>query len=79
MADLDKLLTAVRTAIQEDPTISDPTKIMVSAQRNGPIFRKQDVILLEGSVRYASEVDKVADIVSRKAPSARIENSLVAE
>lgn len=78
MADFDKLLSAVRTAIQEDPTITDPTRITVSAQKDGPIFRKEAVIRLEGSVRFASEVDKVAGIVSRKAPTARIENNLVA-
>ena len=74
--DFDEILSAVRTAIDEDPTITDTTKIAVSAEQEGRLFRKEMVIQLEGTVRMASEVAKVAEIVRRKAPRARIENDL---
>ena len=74
--DFDELLNAVRTAIEEDPTITDSTKIAISVERDGRFFRKETVIQLEGTVRMASEVSKVAEIVGRKAPDARIENDL---
>jgi hypothetical protein len=74
--DFDEILNAVRTAIDEDPTITDTSKIAVSAEQEGRLFRKEMVIQLEGTVRMASEVAKVAEIVRRKAPRARIENDL---
>ena len=74
--DFDELLNAVREAIEEDPTITDPTKIAVSGGRGGRLFRKEMVIQLAGTVQMATEVAKVAEIVSRKAPKAGIENDL---
>lgn len=76
MADFDDLIKTVRVAIQEDPTITDPTRIMVSARKKGPIFRKQTVVQLDGAVKNAAEVDKIGAIATRKAPNARIENNL---
>ena len=76
MADFDDLINTVRVAIQEDPTITDPTKIMVSARKEGPIFRKQTVVQLDGAVKNPAEINKIGDIAARKAPNARIENNL---
>ena len=77
--DLDEMANAVRTAIQEDPTISDPTRILVSARKAGPLFRKETVIQLEGTVRNDVEARKAGELARRRAPNARIENNLKAE
>ncbi len=77
--DLDEMANAVRTAIQEDPTISDPTRILVSARKEGPLFRKETVIQLEGTVRNDVEARKAGELARRRAPNARIENNLKAE
>ncbi len=76
MANYDDLVKTVQTAIQEDPTITDPTRIMVSARKEGPIFRKRPVVQLDGTVSNVPEVDKIGDIAARKAPEARVENNL---
>lgn len=69
----------VQSAIQQDPTISDPTRIVVSVDKVGPIFRKREVITLEGTVRHPHEVDKVEEVVSRKLPNVPVSNVLKTE
>ncbi len=69
----------VQSAIHQDPTISDPTKIIVSVEKVGPIFRKREVITLEGTVRHPHEVDKVEEVVSRKLPNVPVSNVLKTE
>jgi len=77
MADDQDLLKIAQTAIQEDPTISNPVNIITTVQREGPIFRKKTVIKLDGTVSSAHEVDKVEQTVKRKLPNVGVQNNLV--
>lgn len=77
MADQQDLLKIAHTAIQEDPTISDPTTIVPSVHKVGPIFRRKTVLQLDGTVRNAIEVNKVEQTIRRKLPQIEIENNLV--
>jgi hypothetical protein len=78
MADTDALLKAAQTAIQNASTIVDPTRIVVSVRRKGPLFRRDTVIELDGAVRLAREVEKAEQIVRRAIPNVEVKNRLVA-
>lgn len=77
MPDDQDLLKIAQTAIQEDPTISNPVNIITTVHKEGPIFRKKTVIKLDGTVSSAHEVDKVEKTVKRKLPEIEIQNNLV--
>ena len=74
----DQLVESITKAILEDPTITDATHIVVSARREGPLFKKKDVIVLEGSVPHEWEINKVKQIVERKVAGMTVENHLIA-
>lgn len=77
MADEQDLLKIAQTAIQEDPTISNPVNIITTVSKQGPIFRKKIVIKLDGTVSSAHEVDKVEKTVKHKLPAIEVQNNLV--
>ena len=77
MADEQDLLKIAQTAIQEDPTISNPVSIITTIHKEGPIFRKKTVIKLDGTVSSAHEVGKVEETVKRKLPAIEVQNNLV--
>lgn len=79
MPDDQTIREVAQTAIREDPTISDPTRIVVSVSKEGPLFRKRQVVTLEGSVRAPIEVKKAEETVQRKLPSVEIRNELSPE
>jgi len=76
MADDDMIREQAHTAIRNDPTISDPTRIVVSISKKGPLFRKRHVVSLEGRVRAPMEVQKAEDAVRRRLPYVTIENNV---
>lgn len=79
MSDDQIIREKAQTAVREDPTISDPTRIVVSVSKEGPVFRKSHVVTLEGRVRTPIEVKKVEEAVQRKLPSVQIRNELSPE
>lgn len=79
MPDDQTIREMAQTAIREDPTISDPTRIIVTVSKEGPLFRKTQVVTLEGRVRAALEVKKAEEAVQRKLPSVQIRNELSPE
>lgn len=79
MADDKDLLKIAQTAIQEDPTISNPVNIITTIHKEGPIFRKKTVIKLEGTVSSAHEAEKVEKTVKLKLPDVEVRNNLVSE
>ncbi|MFP4114630.1 MAG: hypothetical protein ACOC2Y_05670 [Spirochaetota bacterium] len=76
MSDNEMIQKEAQTAVREDPTISDPTRIIVSVSKEGPLFRKKHVVTLEGRVRTAIEVKKAEEAVQRKLPDISIRNEL---
>ncbi len=79
MADDDTIREQVQTAIRNDPTISDPTRVVVSVTKEGPLFRKKQVVTLEGRVKSPIEVKKAEEAVQRKLPTTPIKNNLSPE
>ncbi len=76
MPDEQTIREQAQTAIREDPTISDPTRIVVSVSKQGPLFRKKQIVTLEGRVRAPIEVKKAEEAVQRRLPGIPIENEL---
>lgn len=79
MRDPEEVRDTAQTAVREDPTITDPTKILVSVEKKGPLFRKKQVVILEGTVKSEIETKKAAEDVQRKLPDIEIENRLKTE
>ena len=79
MADDDTIREQVQTAIRNDPTISDPTRVVVSVTKEGPLFRKKQVVTLEGRVKSPIEVKKAEEAVQRKLAATPIKNNLSPE
>ncbi len=79
MSDNDTIQKLAQTAVSEDPTISDPTRILISVSNEGPVFRKEQVVTLEGRVQTPIEVKKVEEAVQRKLPDISIKNELTSQ
>ncbi|MFW5776479.1 MAG: hypothetical protein ACOCZB_04240 [Spirochaetota bacterium] len=79
MADDGMIREQAQTAIRDDPAISDPTRVIVSVTKEGPIFRKKEVVTLEGRVKSPIEVKKAEAAVQRKLPTTPIKNNLSPE
>ncbi len=79
MADGNMILEQVQKVIHEDPTISDPTRIVVSVAKEGPLFKKKQVVTLEGRVKSSLDVKKAEEAVRRKLPDTPIKNNLSSE
>lgn len=79
MADDDMIREQAQTAIRNDPTISDPTRVVVSVTKEGPLFRKKQVVTLEGRVKSPIEVKKAEEAVQRKFATTPIKNNLSPE
>ncbi|MFW5777021.1 MAG: hypothetical protein ACOC2N_00690 [Spirochaetota bacterium] len=76
MADNQTIREQAQTAVRDDPTISDPTRILVSVTKEGPLFRKKHVVTLEGRVQSPIEVKKAEEAVQRRLPNVPIKNEL---
>ncbi|MFW5685315.1 MAG: hypothetical protein ACOC0O_01565 [Spirochaetota bacterium] len=76
MSDNETIQKQAQTAVSEDPTISDPTRILVSVSKEGSLFRKEPVVTLEGRVQTPIEVKKAEEAVQRKLPDISIRNEL---
>lgn len=76
MRNPEELRKTAQTAIQEDPTLTDPTKVLVSVEKKGPLFRKKQVVILEGTVKSEIEAKKAEEDVKTKLPDTEVENRL---
>ena len=75
----DELVAGVRKYLDQDPTISDPSKILVSAHRRGGLFNKRTVLTIEGKAQNEAEARVIAEMVGAKvADAAEVENRLTA-
>ncbi|MFO8065725.1 MAG: hypothetical protein R6V29_13970 [Spirochaetia bacterium] len=75
----EELVAVIRKYLDQDPTISDPSKILVSAERRGGLFNKRTVLTLEGKAQNDAEARVIAEMVGAKvADEAEIENRLTA-
>ncbi|TVR59772.1 MAG: BON domain-containing protein [Spirochaetaceae bacterium] len=76
MADNEELQDRIRKVLNDDPTISDPTRISIVVQKEGPLFRKKEVVKISGKVAHEAEKKKVEAIVSQHAGDRPVENTL---
>lgn len=57
--DLEKLYKAVSS----DPTIKDPSKILFSIDKKGPLLNRQQVLVIEGRVADNNEFQKIEQLI----------------
>lgn len=57
--DLQKLYKTV----SGDPSIKDPSKILFSIDKKGPLLNRQQVLLVEGRVADNNEFQKIEQII----------------
>lgn len=61
--DFDARISQVRRKLEDNPTLSDPTKIVLNHHREGPLFRKRDVLAIAGKCADDNEAQKIEGIV----------------
>lgn len=77
MPDEQSVLATAQAAIREEPAIANPTSVVVTVTKEGPLFRKKMVVKLDGNVRTTIEARKAEEAVRRKLPDLEIENGLM--
>lgn len=60
-ADLQQLYKVM----SNEPTIKDPSKVLFSIDRQGPLLKKKQCLVIEGSVADSNELKKVEQIVEQ--------------
>jgi hypothetical protein len=63
-------------AVGNDPTIRDPSRILFSVEKKGPMFKKQECLLVDGSVANTTEFQKVEQILEQKNMECEVINNL---
>jgi len=59
----NKDLQRIYKTVHSDPTIRDPSKIMFSVDKKGPVLKKRKVLVAEGRVGDVNEYQKVEHII----------------
>ena len=62
MLDAEKVQTEIQRIINEDPTISEARRIIVSVERRG--FFRKEVVVLKGTVRAESDRTKAEKVAA---------------
>ncbi len=65
MMSADKVQTEIQRVIGDDPTIAEPTHIMVSVERRGFLAMGKEVVVLRGNVHSEadrSKAEKIAEM-----------------
>ena len=76
----ETLVADVRKYLDQDPTILDASKILVSAHRGGGLFSKRTVLTIEGKAQNEAEARAIIEMVGAKVKGeAEIENRLTAK
>ncbi|MFP3959004.1 MAG: hypothetical protein ACLFUM_05835 [Spirochaetaceae bacterium] len=74
-----ELMDEVRRYLNQDPTLSDPSKIVISAQRSGGLFAKRTKITLEGRAQNEAEARAIGEMVGAKlGDGVDVENKITA-
>ncbi|MFO7780852.1 MAG: hypothetical protein R6W94_04435 [Spirochaetia bacterium] len=61
-----EVIDQVLRYVSQDPTISDPSKISVRADKRGGMFNKRTVVVLEGKAQNELEIKAIGDMVAAK-------------
>ena len=76
----DEVRSQVEKLIGDDPTFTDPTRIIARVDKVGPIFKKRLRITVEGKVANEHEKQKVEQILNaRYHDSVVVDNQVVVE
>jgi len=76
MANKNSALHQLHYKIYNDPIISDPSKIYLTAEKRGPLLRKHICIIIEGGVASKIEKQQVEKIASEEITNFEVENNL---
>ncbi len=80
MQDPEEVRNKVEKLLNDDPTLTDPTKIITRVEKVGPIFKKRIELKLEGKVANEQEKHKVNQILnSHFRDSLTIDNQITVE
>ena len=61
-----QIIEEVQRYVSQDPTISDPSKISVTAYKRGGLLSKRTVVALEGRAQNELEIKAIGDMVASK-------------
>ncbi|MFP4374207.1 MAG: hypothetical protein ACLFPO_07740 [Spirochaetaceae bacterium] len=61
-----EIINEVQRYVNQDPTISDPSKISVTAYKRGGLLNKRTVLALEGKAQNELEIKAIGDMVAAK-------------
>lgn len=76
----DEVKSQVEKLIGDDPTITDPTKIIARVEKAGPLFKKRMTITLEGKAANQHEKEKIEQTLnSHFRDSVAIENKIAVD
>ena len=78
--DYDQMREQVEKRINQEPSIGDPTRISVRAEKVGGLFNRHPVVILEGTINNETEGERAAEVaraVLGNSDAVEIENRLV--
>jgi len=77
------MMNKIKNDVQElykvvgnDPTIRDPSRILFSVEKKGPMFKKRECLIVDGSVANSTEFQKVEQILEQKNMEYEVMNKL---
>jgi hypothetical protein len=76
----DEMVAQIQRRINQEPSISDPSRISVRSEKVGGIFRKRRIIILEGSINSENEGDRAEEVtraILGNSEAVEVENRLV--
>ncbi len=76
----EQLSEQVQKRINQEPAISDPSRISVRAEKTGGLLNRHPVVILEGTINNETEGERAAEVaraVLGNSDAVEIENRLV--
>ncbi len=61
-----EVIDEVLRYVNQDPAISDPSRISVSAYKRGGLLNKRTVVVLEGKAQNELEIKSIGDMIAAK-------------
>ncbi|MFP4643951.1 MAG: hypothetical protein ACLFM0_06320 [Spirochaetales bacterium] len=60
---VDEVRTQAQKLVSEEPTITNPSRIIATVERIGPILKKRMTVTLEGKVQNEAEKRKAEQVL----------------
>ncbi|MFO7849687.1 MAG: hypothetical protein R6V67_06980 [Spirochaetia bacterium] len=76
MGKINEVVKRLQTRINNDPLISDPSKILVSVEKRGPFFRKRTYLFIEGTVPNNLEQQQINKAAAEEIEGCEVVNRI---